>query len=256
VADEWEDIAYVVLADGTQLPIDHSYLVSLFRADDPDLELLDHLLASLLATRGTWPQSADHSYDPDVLDQILSRPEFQWELESPSWLQDLLDRLVEWFLRFQAAIASIIGQPLVQFVLTTLGALALVLVLFYVSRGLLADLTPEAELDQIQEGDVPLTASSALKHAHSLSESKDYRAAVRYLYLSAILVLEERGLLRYDRSQTNREYLRSVNHLPRLMGALRRVVDVFERVWYGYQPIDRRTYEQYEAQVRELEQHK
>jgi hypothetical protein len=256
VANEWDNITHVILADGTQVPVDHSYLVSLLRADEPDLELLDRLLGALLEARDAWPRWAAHSYDPDVLQRILSRREFQWESESPSWLQDLVSRLLEWLFRVQTAIADVVGRPISRFVLTVLGALVLALVLSYALRGLMADLALDAELEEAQEGDVPLTAASALKRAQSLSEGKDYRSAVRYLYLSAILVLEERGLLRYDRSQTNREYLRSVSHLPRLVGVLRRVVDVFERVWYGYRPIDRHTYEQYEAQVRELERQK
>jgi hypothetical protein len=260
VANEWDSITHVILADGTQVPVDHSYLVSLLRAEEPDLALLDHLLGALLEARDAWPRWAEHSYDPDVLQRILSRREFQWELEweleSPSWLQDLFSRLLEWLFRVQTAIADVVGRPISRFVLTVLGALILALVLSYALRGLMADLALDAELEEVQEGDVPLTAASALKRAQLLSEGKDYRSAVRYLYLSAILVLEERGLLRYDRSQTNREYLRSVSHLPRLVGVLRSVVDVFERVWYGYRPIDRDMYEQYEAQVRELERQK
>jgi hypothetical protein len=76
--------------------------------------------------------------------------------------------------------------------------------------------------------------------------------AVRYLYLSALLLLEERGLLRYDRSQTNREYLRGVVHRPDLAAILQEVVEVFDRVWYGFQPIDEAEVSHYTARVAEL----
>ena len=39
---------------------------------------------------------------------------------------------------------------------------------------------------------------------------------------------------------------------PRLASLLREVVEVFDRVWYGYQPLDETTYQQYAAQVAEL----
>jgi hypothetical protein len=41
------------------------------------------------------------------------------------------------------------------------------------------------------------------------SSEGDYRTAVRYLYLSLLLLLEEHGLLRYDRPLTDREYLQA-----------------------------------------------
>ena len=64
--------------------------------------------------------------------------------------------------------------------------------------------------------------------------------------------LEERGILRYDRSQTNREYINSVAHSPRLAARLRGVVEVFDRVWYGYQPLDEATYDRYAEEVKDL----
>jgi len=50
--------------------------------------------------------------------------------------------------------------------------------------------------------------------------------------------------------------LRSVAHLPILVAILREVIEVFDRVWYGYQPLDEATYNQYAARVAELRQQK
>lgn len=77
----------------------------------------------------------------------------------------------------------------------------------------------------------------------------DYRTAVRLLYLSTLLLLEERKLLRYDRTLTNREYLRQVADNPSLVGALRPVVDTFDEVWYGQVEPDAGGYEAYARQV-------
>ena len=104
--------------------------------------------------------------------------------------------------------------------------------------------------------DASLTAESALRRAQTLSQGGDYRTAVRYLYLSTLLLLEERGLLRYDRSQTNREYLRSLKGRPELASVLRDVIEVFDRVWYGFQPLDEAAYHHYAAQVQNLQQQK
>ena len=70
------------------------------------------------------------------------------------------------------------------------------------------------------------------------------------------MLAEERQLLRYDRSKTNREYLRSVAGHPELADVLKEVVDVFDRVWYGYQSLDRATFETYRNRIADLRQQK
>jgi hypothetical protein len=138
-------------------------------------------------------------------------------------------------------------------VLPGLAAIALALVLAYAMRSIVADFVAEQEADENGNGDEDMTSAAALKQAQALSAGGDYRTAVRYLYLSSLLLLEERGLLRYDRSLTNREYLRSVAHKPVLATIFRDVIEVFDRVWYGYRPLDEATYNQYEARVEELQ---
>ena len=95
-----------------------------------------------------------------------------------------------------------------------------------------------------------------MQRAQTLSGQGDYRNAIRYLYLSSLLVLDERGLLRYDRSRTNREYLRSVSSKPGLATPLRDVIDVFDRVWYGFESVDEQTYQSYLQHVDELREKK
>jgi hypothetical protein len=128
-------------------------------------------------------------------------------------------------------------------------------VLALVFRNIWKDILPETELGSENPADAEiLTASQATLRARSLSGSGDYRQAVRYLYLSALLLLDERGLLRYNRTQTNREYLRQLSAQPELAGQLRPVIETFDRVWYGFQPVDEDSYAQYIAQVAALEE--
>jgi hypothetical protein len=101
-------------------------------------------------------------------------------------------------------------------------------------------------------GDELLTADTALQRAQQYSGEGDYRTAVRYLYLSALLLLEERGLLRYNRSLTNHEYLRSLAHQPELAAILRDIIEVFDRVWYGFHALDLAEYEWYAGRVEVL----
>jgi hypothetical protein len=126
-----------------------------------------------------------------------------------------------------------------------------------VLRRLRADFAAEARFDL---GDDPhldnITADTAWQRAQESSDLGDYRQAVRYLYLSTLLLLEERDLLRYDRTLTNREYLSRLAHRPDLAAILRDVVDVFDRVWYGYQPLSEGEYGRFADRVQTLKQQK
>jgi hypothetical protein len=257
-AGRWAEVREVILADGTVIPVDHSFLVSQLRADPPDLERLMGLLTTLLAARDAGEPARLGGAEMTKLADILEREEFQWAEEDsrPSWLEQLWRRFQAWLRRLlpdDGPLAE--GDSFLSYLLTALGTLILVLTLGYIVRSLAINFVSETAIaGDGADGREFLTAVSALKQAQTLSEAGDYRAAVRYLYLSALLSLEERGLLRYNRSLTNREYLRSVAHLPGLAIVLRDVVDVFDRVWYGYQPLDQVTYQQYEARVAELHQ--
>jgi hypothetical protein len=255
-ANELAQITSISLPSGQNLPINHSFLIQLMRAEPPDLPRLSSLLAALESAQNTWPDPQFTTYDPSFLAKILESPEFQYQTTEPSaleqWWQNLWQRFSEWLSRILPEQISTSGEFVNQ-IITFVGALALLAVLFYALRDMLRDFVRQAELPtEGEEGEENLTADSALRQAQRLSDSGDYRTAVRYLYLSALLILEERGLLRYDRSRTNREYLRSVQHQPKLAATLQDVVEVFDRVWYGYQRVDAEAFRHYTTRVETL----
>ena len=257
LAARWATVNEVRLADGSLLPVTHAGLVELLRADEPDLAAIGHRLEALQRAQQSWLEPA---YDQDEarqattrLDTILARPEFQWQETEPS----LLERIWQWFLRtlFDLLPAGQ-GNLLFNYLLTAFGALMLLVVLLYAARSLFGSLAAEAEEEGLEHLETDLTSEEALARAQTFSRGGDYRSAVRYLYLSTLLLLDERGVLRYDRSRTNREYLRSVSGRPEVADTLRRVVEVFDRTWYGYQPLDAESYAAYEAAVNDLQQFK
>lgn len=205
----------------------------------------------------TWPAP---TYDPDsaqaarqLLDEILSRPGYQWTDAQPGPLARLWEQFLNFLFR-QLSGLSAPGSPILTYGLTLLGIIALLIVLAYAARSLLGNFTTTID-PQTEASDTPdLTASAAARQAETLSQGGDYRTAVRYLYLASLLTLDERGILRYDRTRTNREYLRTVDNQPELAARLRQVVEVFDQVWYGYQPLDEAAYARYAAQVARLRQ--
>ena len=131
------------------------------------------------------------------------------------------------------------------------GALLLIGVLAYLLRGLRRGVVASAHADD-DDPAANLTAKTALDQAGGLARGGDYRTAVRYLYISALLWLDERDILRYDRALTNREYLERVRDNPALRERMTPIVETFDRVWYGHLPIDAESFAAYEKHVEAL----
>ena len=255
LASQWEEITAVELSDKTLIQVDSAYLVSELRKSPPDLEHLASLLDALLRAHEEYPQKVFTLQDIEPLTEILARPEFQWQTEQapeiPNWLDALLQRFFDLMDRIGYGVRNVSYYGRVPLIVAA--ALLFILSLFYIWRSLARGLVREAQLAaEGGDNDATLTSKRAMERAQTRSGQGDYRNAIRYLYLSSLLVLDEQGLLRYDRSRTNREYLRSLSSKPDLANPLRDVIDVFDRVWYGFEAVDEQTYQSYVKHVDEL----
>ena len=137
-------------------------------------------------------------------------------------------------------------SPALNHIVLIVGILVLAtIVLFFVQKirkNLIAD--AKYHVPQPQEN-TPMTESDALEQAEQFETDHDFREAIRALYLVALLHLQERGFLSYDKSRTNREYLSELKVNPNLEHALRPVIHMFDEVWYGYKPCDAETVTEY-----------
>ena len=133
-----------------------------------------------------------------------------------------------------------------RYVLFPLGAIALGVVIIFFIRQIRMNLISEAH-DEVAETELEqvVTERAALARAETAEAASDFRGALRFLYLSAILHLQERGVLPYDKSLTNREYLHQAQVDIDLHTALGPAITVFDEVWYGYKPCDAETVASY-----------
>lgn len=256
LAQEWEAITEVYV-EGQIIPVDNQYLLRMLSADKPDLEKIAGLLDALLAAHKKYPEQAFSTADLTPLHTILSRPEFLWPEQAPNplkeWFQKLWDSFNKWLNSIWGNEQIVI--PFDTVMLSVFASIFLALILIYVFRTLWVDFMKEAHLNDTGEGgSEPLTSEAAFEKAQMLSRGGDYRSAVRYLYLSSLLLMDERGVLRYDRSKTNREYLRSVANSPELAKPLEEVIEVFDNVWYGYHPLEEESFKHYSDRVEELKE--
>jgi hypothetical protein len=93
-----------------------------------------------------------------------------------------------------------------------------------------------------------LAAASELREqaSHALGQGR-HAEAIRLALLALIAALEQRGLLRYDTTRTNREYRTELGPRPDLAERFGRLARIYERVWYGREPAGR---EQAEESIR------
>jgi hypothetical protein len=193
-----------------------------------------------------------------VLQALLARPEF-------NRLETLWDRfwrwLREWLARLWPDDNAASPTTLNESLMAALGwavvigfGLALVVLLSYWLQAFLAGMVRDSELRRRQQAgaETPLTAATARARATALAESGDFRQAVRHLYLSALLTLEERRLLPVNRSLTNRELLAGAASRQELSAHLAPVVNVFDEVWYGIHEPDQATFRSYAAEIDQL----
>jgi hypothetical protein len=260
-ADQLEAIEAVSLPTGEMIPLDHSYLVAKLRQDNPDQDQISQYISTLMTTQETWAQTAFSDASAILLEEILSGSEFQWKTTEPSLVSQWINGLLQRFLEFLSKLlpeetedqSAASGIPGLDMILTMISILAIILILGFVLQQLAGGFVEEAsrEFEDDLEGEVT-TSRSAYQRARQLSQGGDYRSAVRYLYLSSLLLLEERRLLRYDRAKTNREYLRDLSEHPELEDVLEDVVGVYDRVWYGYQDLEEEDFDRFSERVSDL----
>lgn len=254
VAGRLTAVTRVRLPDGTPISVDNGWLKSAMQETEPDLPVISARLGAIIDALAQ-PESAAPADARERLQAILDRPPFKTAepTQAPGWLNDFLrwlGRLLESMLRPIGSVAPATGQT-IGWIVLVIGGLLLLGLLGYLLRGLRRTMAQEARASD-DDPEAHLTARTALDQAGDLARGGDYRTAVRYLYLSALLWLDERDILRYDRALTNREYLERVRDNPALRARLAPIVDTFDRVWYGHAALDAESFAIYRAQVEAL----
>lgn len=96
-----------------------------------------------------------------------------------------------------------------------------------------------------------MSAAEARQKAIDAAAAADYRSAIRYRCLAVLLALDEAGMLVFDRTATNREYLFKAP--GPLHTDLQLLLSRFEAIWYGNSPTNAEEYAQYTAKAAQIE---
>jgi hypothetical protein len=248
----------VRLPEDQRIAVDNGWLRAALAEGEPDLSAIEARLGAILDALAQPPSSAPADAR-ERLAEILNNPPFRQPesaTSGSSWWSDFwawVGRVLETLLRPIGSVPPATSEA-IGWIVLAIGALLLLGLIGYLLLGLRRTIAVEARSDD-DDPAAGLTARTALDQASQVARSGDYRSAMRYLYISALLWLDERDLLRYDRALTNREYLERLRGNPALRERLRPVVETFDRVWYGHAPLDAESFAAYRAQVEALRDH-
>lgn len=179
------------------------------------------------------------------------------------WIKDLLDWMIKKMPGPEISRPTDTGdyRELIRWVFYALG-FALVLLLLYwavrwlrnsrpVRAGVKVGQEGQTDVDLTDEGitaqDLPLDRWLAM--ARKMADQKDYRSALRALYLSVLAILGDHQRVKIARYKSNREYARELARRahaePELLNIFDWCIHVFERSWYGMHPVERQHLEKF-----------
>lgn len=168
---------------------------------------------------------------------ILATPEFAGRKAGP------LDRLAELVTQILARLAEIIFGGLVgksawevaSAVGLILLAIAILLVILIILRRLTIGHRRRWEPAAAEHKPLPPDASAALRQALQAMEAGNVKESLRLLHLALLLALAASGVLDFNPSRTNWEYVRLLVGRPE-GETLSRATTLFERKYFGRQP--------------------
>jgi len=183
-------------------------------------------------------QPSDRKHLRRVLVQVLPKASLghKLRLRVPDWVRRLLVRLVEWLDRLFAHAPQGAAPRWLFWMIVGLATGGLVAALALAAYAVFARFARRAREQRAQVAmslpQAPSDPEEVLARARRVAAQGAYREAVRYLYLAFLLKLDRAGLLRYDPTTANWEYL---PHLPRtdLRASFSSLTLIFDQKWYG-----------------------
>jgi hypothetical protein len=175
------------------------------------------------------------------LEKVFRAKEFQnlEEMEDPAWmafLMELLKKIREWMQRHRVSINA--SWNWLEYVFYGVILAGVFLVVLWILRSLgpvgwrFPDLQTKADLAGKTSG---MDWQGLRETSRREGERGDYRAAIRFFFISVLIEGHERGWWVYRREATNREHLSGVEGSTRRREALGKMIQVYENAWYGHE---------------------
>jgi hypothetical protein len=177
-----------------------------------------------------------------ALEEILGTEEFKAQRTQSTWWSGLLERFLDRLLG-ETKWAGAVLEWVFYLVIVIAAAFVFIFMAKRLRRSPSSSTQPDGVLIEPQGRMGP---AAFRMQAYEYAQRRDYRQAIRHLYLSFLLHLDEVGLFNYDAGKTNGEYLGEI-HGSMVDEAQRfaYLTSLFERKWYGMEESCERDFQRY-----------
>jgi hypothetical protein len=253
LGERWQVVRRIQPSQSVPIEASFPYLAQQMMADQPDFQAVVEHLDGLDDWMSNPLVGNEHPQALTSLEEILASSQIDTgDTIDPELVENIGHTLEEWLRKlFPSTHFNI--PDVTDLVLAGLGVLVILAAFVFVARTLRSEWVSELALktDETDEGQ-ELTSQSAIQKAEQRLHSRDIRHAVRYLYLACIIGLNERGVIEFDISSTNREFAASFTQSSSLRKPINHIVEVFDRTWYGYQEISDSQMQTYRRTIEDL----
>ncbi len=190
----------------------------------------------------------------DLLEKYKNDPEFDYD-GGPEESEDWITKIKNWINQQLAILrSSTTYSTLLDYLYYGLMIAALILIIRGLikadRRGLLFGKINSNEIKMIEsEEDISQINFDDLIAA--AAERKDYKLAVRYLFLKSLKLLSEKELIELRNNKTNHQYLSEIKN-NRISNAFQIATSRFEWIWYGDFPVDEKVMKSSQNDFNEL----
>jgi hypothetical protein len=190
----------------------------------------------------------------DLLDKYKNDPEFDYD-GGPEESEDWITKIKNWINQQLAILrSSKTYSTILDYLYYGLMIAALLLIIRGLikadRRGLLFGKINSNEIKMIEsEEDISQINFDELIAA--AAERKDYKLAVRYLFLKSLKLLSEKELIELRNNKTNHQYLSEIKN-NRISNAFQIATSRFEWIWYGDFPVDEKVMKSSQNDFNEL----
>lgn len=176
----------------------------------------------------------------DILEKYKNDPGFNYD-NAPKEAEDWITKIKNWINQQLIILSSSkVYSTLLDYLYYGLMIIALILIVRGLikadRRGLLFGKVNTNEI-KIIESDEDISKINFDELISMAIESKQYKLAVRYLFLKSLKLLSEKGLIELRNNKTNHQYLSEIKS-NRIALAFRNTTSRFEWIWYGDFPVD------------------
>lgn len=179
-----------------------------------------------------------------VANSVLAEPQFQGAV-GLTWWDRLKMRVGRWVQSLFDGVAAVgVAAPWLGTLLEWMFFVGAAVGLLYVLLRNVARqrLRVKLEGEAIRGSAWETEANEWDEWAREHAAAGEWREAVHCLYWAAIVLLESRRAWRHNPTRTPREYVRLLKAGSAQREGLRRLTQIFERVWYGLREADEREY--------------